>query len=237
MQRVYCGMKRLGGNARADRFAELVLPHVSALHRAAYRLLRNADDAEDAVQDVLTKLFPKVDTLEAIDALRPWLLRVLRRHCIDVLRRRGFGEELLAARQKLCLFTHDEQGNRRCRSNEYRSQPSRCGRHQRQSDIRAELFFREHPVLGSRRRNRSFTREAGTPGAEIATHRPGTRFMTATCAASADSRRAAAVMAVTVGLGDTVDVRVPTTCNLVKYAGDDRAYCDVEANLEKTKPI
>ncbi|MFI2811929.1 MULTISPECIES: RNA polymerase sigma factor [Microbulbifer] len=70
-----------------DRFTALVRPHLRLLHRMAYRWTQNNDEAEDLVQDILTRLFPRVDELERVDKLGPWLVRVLYRRFVDLYRR------------------------------------------------------------------------------------------------------------------------------------------------------
>jgi len=59
------------------------------MYRFAFRLAGQQQDAEDLVQDVVVKLYPRLDELESVDQLRPWLNRVLYRHFIDQLRRKG----------------------------------------------------------------------------------------------------------------------------------------------------
>lgn len=59
------------------------------MYRFAFRLAGQQQDAEDLVQDVVVKLYPRLDELEAVDQLRPWLNRVLYRHFIDQVRRKG----------------------------------------------------------------------------------------------------------------------------------------------------
>lgn len=58
------------------------------MYRFAFRLAGQQQDAEDLVQDVVVKLYPRLDELEAVDQLRPWLNRVLYRHFIDQVRRK-----------------------------------------------------------------------------------------------------------------------------------------------------
>ncbi|WP_237059237.1 RNA polymerase sigma factor [Microbulbifer sediminum] len=70
-----------------DRFTALVRPHLRLLHRMAYRWTQHGDEAEDLVQDVLTRLFPRVAELEKVDKLGPWLVRVLYRRFVDLYRR------------------------------------------------------------------------------------------------------------------------------------------------------
>lgn len=79
-------MAKQSGNDQR-RFEELIRPHLDALYRTAHRFTGAAADAEDLVQDVLVKLYPRVDELERIERLRPWLLRVLHNHFVDDRRR------------------------------------------------------------------------------------------------------------------------------------------------------
>jgi RNA polymerase sigma-70 factor (ECF subfamily) len=62
-------------------------PHLKALYRLAYRLTGNGADAEDLLQDVLVKLYRKIDDLRGIEKRRPWLARVLYTQFIDTKRR------------------------------------------------------------------------------------------------------------------------------------------------------
>lgn len=69
---------------RENSFEALLEPHVGYLYRLAYRFCGNQDDAEDLVQDLLTKLYARsTDELTQLDQLRPWLARVLYRMYVD----------------------------------------------------------------------------------------------------------------------------------------------------------
>ncbi|MGF2735697.1 RNA polymerase sigma factor [Marinobacter sp. DUT-1] len=71
----------------------------------AYRLTGREHDAEDLVQDVVVKLYPRLEELESVDHLRPWLHRVLYRQFIDTIRKRPGGREINTS----ALDLHDEQ--------------------------------------------------------------------------------------------------------------------------------
>ncbi|MDO3721809.1 RNA polymerase sigma factor [Marinobacter sp. chi1] len=75
--------------SKSRRFELLIQPHLDVLYRFAYRLAGQQQDAEDLVQDVIVKLYPRLDELEAVEQLRPWLNRVLYRHFIDQVRRKS----------------------------------------------------------------------------------------------------------------------------------------------------
>ena len=74
-------------NTAAAEFDRLLRPHVPALYRAAYRWVGSIERAEDLVQELLLRLYPKLDELRTLDQVRPWALRVMYRLFIDQLRR------------------------------------------------------------------------------------------------------------------------------------------------------
>jgi len=73
----------------ASNFEDLLRPQVDYLYRLAWRFTGSVSDAEDLVQDVLLKLFPRIKELLEIEMLRPWLARVLYRQYVDSVRRKS----------------------------------------------------------------------------------------------------------------------------------------------------
>jgi RNA polymerase sigma-70 factor (ECF subfamily) len=67
----------------------LVAPHLETLYRMAYRLVRNAADAQDLVQDTCIAACNNLASLAAADSPLSWLLRVQQNRFIDGHRRRG----------------------------------------------------------------------------------------------------------------------------------------------------
>lgn len=72
-----------------SNFDDLLRPQVEYLYRLAWRFTGSVPDAEDLVQDVLLKLFPRTKELLEIDKLRPWLARVLYRQYVDSVRKKS----------------------------------------------------------------------------------------------------------------------------------------------------
>ena len=75
--------------SKNTQFEQIVQPHIKRLYSLAYRFTGQQADAEDLVQDVLIKLFPRLDEMKSIDKPGPWMARVLYRHFIDVLRNKN----------------------------------------------------------------------------------------------------------------------------------------------------
>jgi RNA polymerase sigma factor (sigma-70 family) len=70
-----------------SQFNALVKPHLEALYRVAYRLVRNTADAQDLVQDTCVVACRNLPDLAATDSPLRWLLRVQQNRFIDGVRR------------------------------------------------------------------------------------------------------------------------------------------------------
>jgi RNA polymerase sigma-70 factor, ECF subfamily len=65
---------------KARRFREAALPYLDDAYTLARYLLRNAADAEDAVQECYLRAFKHFDSYRG-PAMRPWLFAILRNVC------------------------------------------------------------------------------------------------------------------------------------------------------------
>ena len=74
------------GNANVDdddkarRFRDAALPHLDDVYTLARYMLRNATDAEDAVQECYLRALRHFDTYRG-PAMKPWLFAILRNVC------------------------------------------------------------------------------------------------------------------------------------------------------------
>ena len=69
-----------GDDGRAERFKTLALPYLDEVYTLARYLLRNASDADDAVQECYLRAFRHFDTFRG-GPIKPWLLAILRNTC------------------------------------------------------------------------------------------------------------------------------------------------------------
>jgi RNA polymerase sigma factor (sigma-70 family) len=75
-------------------YEPLVRAHEAEARRVALGILRDTDAAEDAVQDSFIKAYRGLSGFETGRAFRPWLLRIVRNQCRDMLRRGKAGPAL-----------------------------------------------------------------------------------------------------------------------------------------------
>jgi len=73
---------------RMRRFRDAALPHLDDVYTLARYLMRNADDAEDAVQECYLRALRHFDSYRG-PAMKPWLLATLRNACNAEFARRG----------------------------------------------------------------------------------------------------------------------------------------------------
>ena len=71
-----------------EGFRALVTSHARSLHRLAYRMTRNEQDAEDVVQEALLKAYRGLDKFENRSELSTWLHRITTNCAYDLLRKR-----------------------------------------------------------------------------------------------------------------------------------------------------
>lgn len=70
----------------AESFKKQFLPHSEVMYRAAYRLLGNAQDAEDMVQEAFIRLWEKRETAMQADNAEAYCVALTKNLCIDHLR-------------------------------------------------------------------------------------------------------------------------------------------------------
>ena len=76
------------GGSRAD-LEELVVRHQAWIYNLALRMVHNPEDAKDATQEVLIKLFTRLSTFDGRSSLRTWLYRIVVNHLLNMKRSRA----------------------------------------------------------------------------------------------------------------------------------------------------
>lgn len=73
------------GNQEA--FARLVEAYQRPVFNLAYRMLGNAESAEDAAQETFLRVYTRLDSYDPNYKLASWILSIASHHCIDRLRK------------------------------------------------------------------------------------------------------------------------------------------------------
>jgi len=70
----------------SNQFNNLVIPLSDKLFRLAKSILCNGELAQDAVQDLIVKLWEKRDNLDEVENLNGFTMRAMRNLCLDKIR-------------------------------------------------------------------------------------------------------------------------------------------------------
>jgi RNA polymerase sigma-70 factor (ECF subfamily) len=94
---------------RARRFRDAALPHLDDVYTLARYLLRDATDAEDAVQECYLRALKHFDSYRG-PAMKPWLLAILRNVCrAEFARRASSTVEDVAEDEQATPLWHETQ--------------------------------------------------------------------------------------------------------------------------------
>lgn len=73
-----------------DAFSQLMHRYAGAVYSLAYRMLGNAQDAEDASQEIFLRAYAHLARFDPSRRFSTWLLSIGSNYCIDRLRRKRF---------------------------------------------------------------------------------------------------------------------------------------------------
>ncbi len=92
--------------SRGDRraFTRLVEENKRSVYGLCLRLLSDPEEARDAAQEAFTRAYASLESYDLELAFAPWVLRIARNHCLDLLRRR------IPVRARVELDAGDEDG-------------------------------------------------------------------------------------------------------------------------------
>ena len=74
-------------DADRETITEIFTAQYRDMLRIARAVLRSPEDAEDAVQEVMLGLLRTPNVLDSVERLGGWLYTLVRRRCVDIIRR------------------------------------------------------------------------------------------------------------------------------------------------------
>jgi RNA polymerase sigma-70 factor (ECF subfamily) len=129
-------------DGNVDAFAELRARHFRTILRTTYRITRNWEDAEDAVQDSFLKVFVHLNSFEGRSSFLSWATRIAINISLMLLRKRRSHDC-----QSLDAWDHYVGFDDRWEIRDPREDPERfCARYER-SELLREAILRLRPCL------------------------------------------------------------------------------------------
>lgn len=87
-------------SGESTAFSELCHRHTQQLFRAAFRVTRNREDAEDAVQEALLNAFVHVTDFDGRSSFATWLTRIAINSALMILRKKRTSQEIAIESQE-----------------------------------------------------------------------------------------------------------------------------------------
>jgi RNA polymerase sigma-70 factor (ECF subfamily) len=76
-------------NGDVDAFEELIKDYKKIAYNIALRVLRNVEDAEDASQEALIKVYKSIQNFNMQSSFKSWMYRIVVNTCIDFKRKKN----------------------------------------------------------------------------------------------------------------------------------------------------
>jgi len=81
-------LARSAAQGHREAFGRLVEEHKRAVYGLCLRILSDPEEARDAAQEAFARAYAALDAFDLSQPFAPWVLRIARNHCLDLLRRR-----------------------------------------------------------------------------------------------------------------------------------------------------
>jgi RNA polymerase sigma-70 factor (ECF subfamily) len=126
-------------NADASAFNEIVARYKTKIYNYIYRMVGNAEDAEDLTQEVFVRMVVHIHGFRAEASLSTWLFRIAGNLCVDSFRRGRKDKGLLTSLDAPVRGDDDESGAGREIADLTQAPESLLGRKELGAQIEAAL--------------------------------------------------------------------------------------------------
>lgn len=72
-------------NGDKEAFSRIIIRNKEAMYKTAIVILRNEDDAYDALQDALIKMYRNIQNLQNVEAFKSWSRKIIVNSCYDII--------------------------------------------------------------------------------------------------------------------------------------------------------
>lgn len=90
-----------------EAFSKLMEQQLGSMYKVAWAILKNDQDAADAIQDTVLACWEKIDTLKKNEYFKTWLTRILINNCNAIYKERSrwvIGEENIEEAYTECAY-------------------------------------------------------------------------------------------------------------------------------------
>ena len=96
---------------RGDKqaFEEIVMEYIDYFYRIAYVILKNEEDASDAVSNAVLKAYTKIKQLKKEEFFKTWITKILKNECYEIIRKNKKITYIEEYRQENLNYTEENE--------------------------------------------------------------------------------------------------------------------------------
>ena len=72
-------------NGDREAFSRIIIQNKEAMYKTAIIILRSEEDAYDALQDALIKMYKNIQNLQNVEAFKSWSRKIVINSCYDII--------------------------------------------------------------------------------------------------------------------------------------------------------
>ena len=91
-----------------DEFCEKVRQYQNTMYALAFSILRNDEDAADAISESIMKAYSNLSHLQSPRSFRAWLLKIVRNTCLEMLRKNPQAQALEEEHEFADISCHED---------------------------------------------------------------------------------------------------------------------------------
>lgn len=95
------------GNKEA--FEEILMENIDYFYKIAYTILKNEEDASDAISNTVLKAYTKIKQLQKDEFFKTWITKILKNECYDIIRKNKKIVYIEEYKQENLKYSHEKE--------------------------------------------------------------------------------------------------------------------------------
>ena len=92
-----------------EAFEEIIMENIDYFYKIAYTILKNEEDASDAISNTVLKAYTKIKQLQKDDFFKTWITKILKNECYDIIRKNKKIVYIEEYKQENLKYSHEKE--------------------------------------------------------------------------------------------------------------------------------
>ena len=92
-----------------EAFEEIIMENIDYFYKIAYTILKNEEDASDAISNTVLKAYTKIKQLQKDEFFKTWITKILKNECYDIIRKNKKIVYIEEYKQENLKYSHEKE--------------------------------------------------------------------------------------------------------------------------------